>query len=185
MAVSAVATLLALASQAPAAPPSRFTIPLDDTFPSEFLSDVCGIPVHLHLQGTVTVTVFYDGTGSQVVRELDILPGGLTVIRFSPADEPGGTGKSLTSVERAGSKFLYPNGANIGDPATIITSGLERNTGPGNPGSAGRTVFDAVIVDTTPEGIPVAEPVALASQTGRVADPDAFFQAICDALTGP
>jgi hypothetical protein len=42
-----------------------------------------------------------------------------------------------------------------------------------------------VIIDVTPEGIPVADPVAVISQSGQFGDPEAFFQAVCDTLTDP
>jgi hypothetical protein len=183
LAASAVATLLLMAAEATASPPTRITLNIDATFASPFLTGLCGIPVSLHEQGTVTVTLFYDQSGA-VIRELDTIPGGFSVTRFSPADE-GGTGKSSTSVEHTSYKTLYPEGTALGDPAIIIATGLQRTSGPGNPRFVGRQVFEAVIVGETLEGIPVADPVALISQSGQFGDPEAFFQAVCDTLTDP
>ena len=183
--VSAATALSLLASEGAASPPTRFSFDIDDTFPSSFLSDFCGIPVRIRVQGSVTVTIHFDKTGTQVVRELDTVPGGLAVTRSSPADEPGGTGKSFTTVEHASSTFLYPEGTAVGDPAIIIATGLQRVTGPGTPRVVGRQVFEAEVIGVTPEGIPVAEPVGVISESGQFGDPEAFFQAICDALTDP
>jgi len=101
------------------------------------------------------------------------------------AAEPGGTGKSFTTVEHASFTFLYPEGNAIGDPAIIVVTGLQRVSGPGDPRFVGREVYEAEIVAVTPEGIPVADIVDLISQSGQFADQEAFFQAICDALTDP
>jgi len=186
LAASAVATLLWLmAAEATASSPTRITLDIDETFASPFLTSLCGIPVSLHEQGTVTVTLFYDASGTQVIRELDTLPGGFTVTRFSPADEEGGTGKSSTSVEHTSYKTLYPEGTALGDPAIIIATGLQRTSGPGNPRFVGRQVFEAVIIGETLEGIPIAEPVDVISQAGQFGNAEAFFEAVCASLTDP
>ena len=107
----ATATILSLvASEGTASPPTRVSFDVDDTFPSPFLSAVCGIPVHVRQQGRVIVTLYRDKTGTQVVKEIDTVPGGVTVTRSSPASEPGGTGKSFTTVEHTAFKTLYPRG---------------------------------------------------------------------------
>lgn len=102
------------------------------TFPSEFLTALCGIPVSIHLQGGGTTTLFYDQNGTRVIRELDTLAEGLTTTIFSPIDA-GGTGKSFTDVTHSPATFLYPEGTEIGDPAIVILNGVQRTSGAGKP----------------------------------------------------
>jgi len=180
----AATSLSLLVSEGTASPPTRISFDIDDTFPSPFLSAVCGIPVHVRTQGRVTVTLYYDKGGTAVVREIDTTPGGVAVTRFSPASEPGGTGKSFTTGEHATLRTLYPEGNSIGDPAILIITGLQRVSGPGAARFVGRQVFDGEIIGATPENIPIAEPVALVSEAGKFGAPE-FFQEICDRLTDP
>ena len=179
----AATTLSLLASEGTASPPTRISFDIDDTFPSPFLSAVCGVPVEIRTQGRVTVTLYHDKSET-VVKEIDTTPGGVTVTRSSPASEPGGTGKSFTTVEHATLRTLYPEGNSVGDPAILIVTGLQRVAGPGAARFVGRQVFDGEIIGVTPEGIPIAEPVELVSESGQFSAPD-FFQAICDRLTDP
>jgi YD repeat-containing protein len=66
---------------AAAMPRTRISFQFDETFPSDFLTDACGIPVWIHEQGAGTTTLHYDSDG-QLVRELDTLAPGATVTIF-------------------------------------------------------------------------------------------------------
>src|SRR5437867_1620910 len=92
--VAGLATLLLFVAPVTAAPPTRIPFELDVTLPSGFLTAACGIPVYVHLQGGGTTTLYYDKSGTRVVRELDTLAEGLTTTIFSPVEQ-GGTGKSF------------------------------------------------------------------------------------------
>lgn len=180
--IAGLAALLLLAIPATATPPTRIAFEFDETFPSDFLTDACGIPVWIHEQGAGTTTLYYDSDG-QLIRELDTLAEGATVTLFSPL-ELGGTGRSFTEVSHEPSTFLYPDGTEIGDTAIVILYGVQRTSGPGNPRLVGRQVYEGVIIDFTPDGVPVVDPVLLTSQAGQF-DFAAVLQARCAALTGP
>ena len=165
---------LLAASTATANPPARFTFSIDDTFPS-FLSGVCGFDVLIHLEGTSTATLFVDKTGA-IVREIDTNPN--LKITFSAPSE----GTSFTFP--AGGAFVqeYINGTAVGSAALATLTGLINGTGSGPP-DAGRIVANVVVVDTTPEGIPIVDFVSeIASSGHRNAD---LAAARCAALSGP
>lgn len=44
--------------------------------------------------------------------------------------EAGGAGKSLTEVTHSPATFLYPQGAEIGDPAIVVVNAVQRTSGP-------------------------------------------------------
>ena len=180
--VTALATLLLLNTHATSAPPTRIDFAFDEIFPSPFLTDFCGFPVLVHVQGAGTTTLHYDQDG-KLVRELDTLAQGATTTIFSPVGL-GGTGKSFSDETHAPSTFLYPNGAEIGDTAIVILNGVQRTSGPGNPRIVGRESYEGVIIDYTPDGVPVVDPMVLTSQHGQF-DLEAVLQARCVALTGP
>src|SRR6266536_1513824 len=89
-----LATVL-FAAPVAAAPPTHIPFEFDETFPSGLLTALCGIPVYVHAQGAGTTTLYYDQSGTQIIRELDTLAKGATTTIFSPL-ELGGTGKSFT-----------------------------------------------------------------------------------------
>ena len=120
---------------------------------------------------------------SNVIHEVDTFPGWRVTI-FSPVEE-GGTGKSFTYKQPYPIQFLYPEGTDLGDPAMIIASGHFDIAAPGGPSIAGREIDNAVIVDYTPEGIPVVDFVDTASTTGHFPDFDVFVAARCAFLTDP
>jgi hypothetical protein len=184
LAIVGVAPLLpSVAVTVAAAPPTRIPFTVDATFPSDVLTALCGIPVSVHLQGGGTTTLFYDRSGTHVIRELDTLAEGATTTIFSPIDA-GGTGKSFTEVTHSPATFLYPEGTEIGDPAIVMINGVQRTSGPGNPRIVGHEVDQGVIIDFTPDGVPVVDTVALISQSGQF-DTAAVLQARCATLTGP
>lgn len=181
-AVSSVATLLLIVAPATAASPTRIPFEIDETFPSGSLTAVCGVPVWVHVEGGGTTTLFHDQSG-QVSRELDTLAEGARTTIFSPLDA-GGTGKSFTDVTHSPATFLYPQGTDIGDPATVIINGVQRTSGPGNPRIVGHEVFQGVIIGFTPDGVPIVDTVAIISQAGQF-DVAAVLQARCAALIDP
>ena len=164
-----------------AAAPTRIQFELDVTFPSDVLTGLCGIPVFIHLQGGGTTTLYYDKTGTQLIRESDTLPAGIVTTIFSPVEE-GGTGKSFTDVTHGPAVFEYPEGTELGAPAIVNLYGVQRTSGPGNPRLVGREVYDGVIIDFTPDGVPVVDTVALISQSGQF-DVAAVLQARCAAIS--
>jgi hypothetical protein len=138
-AIAGVATLLLCVAAVTADPPTRIPFEIDAMFPSVFLTAVCGIPVSFNLQGAETATLFYDQGGTQVIRELDTLAEGAATTIFSPL-EAGSTGQSFTDVTHSPVTFLYPEGTVIGGPAIVITNGVQRTSGPGNPRIVGHEV---------------------------------------------
>jgi hypothetical protein len=56
--------LLLMIAPVTAAPPVHIQFQFDETFPNDFLTDFCRIPVYVHLRGGGTTTLFYDKTGS-------------------------------------------------------------------------------------------------------------------------
>lgn len=149
---------LLAASTATANPPARFTFSIDDTFPS-FLSGVCGFDVEIHIEGTSTAKLFLDKTGA-IVREIDTNPN-LKITFSAPS-----TGKSFTFP--AGGAFVqeYINGTAVGSSAIATLTGLINGTG-SSPPDAGRIVAEVVVVDTTPEGIPIVDFVSEISSSGH------------------
>jgi len=182
-AITVVASWLLLVAPVTAARPTRIAFQIDATFPSDFLSAVCGFPVFVHVQGGGTTTLFNDQSGTQVIRELDTLAQGATTTIFSPI-AAGGTGKSFTDVTHSPATFLYPEGTAIGSPTTVILNGAQRTSGPGNPRIVGHEVYEGVIVDFTPDGVPVVDTVAIISQAGQF-DLGAVILARCAQLGAP
>jgi hypothetical protein len=178
------AAVLLLASPTQAVSPTRTPFVVDFTFPSDLLTPACGVPVLAHFEGSGIGVLHYDRTGTQIIREFDQFPRGFTVTFSSPVAE-GGTGKSFTYVQRASYTFLYPEGVELGASAVVIVNGVQQATGPGGARIVGHEVDEGIIVDFTPEGVPIVEPTALVSQAGRFDDFDAIVQAWCAALTDP
>ena len=168
-----VAPLLFAATGA-AAPPTRITDAFDDTFPS-LLSGVCGFAVFVHLEGTVTATLFFDRTGT-LNREIDTQPN-LKITFFAPS-----TGKSFSYPSAGAFIQDYSNGGVVGSPVIATVTGLLNGTGSTAP-NAGKLVFNAVVVATTPEGIPVVEFTSEISASGHFNDD--LAAARCAALSGP
>jgi len=175
-----LATLLLSATSVCANSPTRISFEIDETFPNDFLTAVCNVPVWVHVEGAGTTTLFHDASSTQLIREFDILPGGLTTTIYSPV-QLGGTGKSFTEVTQSPATFLYPDGTDVGDPAFVILNGVQRTSGPGNPRIVGYQVFEAIIIGVTPDGVPIADPVALLFQAGQF-DLGAVLEARCELL---
>jgi hypothetical protein len=87
----------------------------------------------------------------------------------------------------------YTGGGAVGTPAVARATGLVFKLQPGVM-FAGRQVFEAVVVDHTPEGIPILGDVKLISQSGNFFSgffaTSGFFSGdiaplVCAALSGP
>jgi len=164
---------LVLASSGTANPPTRFTFTLDDTFPAPVTSAVCGFDVFIHFEGTGAALLFYDKNGV-LVRELDTNPSLKTTL-FAPS-----TGKSFTYP--AGGSFVqdYVNGTAVGSTLIATLTGFIGGTGSTAP-NAGRIVSEAVVIDISPEGIPVVDIVSEISSSGHFNEDTAAAR--CAALS--
>ena len=160
--LAVTAALLAPAG-ASAAKTLRVSSAVDETFYAPGLSELCGVPVWIHVEGEYQVTYFYDASGTQIVRELDYAPATKTTI-FSPVQE-GGTGRSFTSPISYQMHVSYPEGITVGSKANIVVTGVSGFAAPGYPG-AGRIVYEGVVVDTS-DGLPHLDwPTAMLSIVG-------------------
>ena len=153
--------LLALQLQAFADPPLQFRSQVDFTFRSGSASLACGFDVFVRIEGTGRATLFYDQDG-RIVRENDSQPD-LKVTVFAPA-----TGLSSSFPMSGALHTIYTDGGALGSTGTAILTGLAQRY-PGAGVDAGRTVFDTIVVDVTPEGIPVTD-FELVSHTGPLLD---------------
>jgi hypothetical protein len=154
---------LLLPAAATAAPTLRLSFPIDETFPAEGLTALCGVPVWIHLEGEDQVTYFYDASGTQILRELDYSPN-LKFTIYSPVEE-GGTGRTFTYPSTVQLHVAYPEGTTVGSPAIITVTGLGGFAAPGVAG-AGRQVFEGVVSDTS-DGLPHLDwPTAVLSVVG-------------------
>ena len=161
--LTTAAALLLPAGAATAAPTLRLSFPIDETFPAEGLTALCGVPVWIHFEGEDRVTYFYDATGTRILREIDYSPGFKLTI-YSPVDE-GGTGQTFTYPSSVQLHVDYPEGTTVGSPAIITVTGLSGFAAPGVAG-AGRTVFEGVVFDTS-DGLPHLDwPTAVISVVG-------------------
>jgi transposase-like protein len=109
-------------------------------------------------------------------REIDTQPS-LKITFSAPS-----TGKSF-SYPAAGAFIQdYSNGGVVGSPAIATVTGVLNGTGSTAP-NAGKLVFNAVVVATTPEGIPVVDFTSEISTSGHFNDD--LAAARCAALSGP
>jgi hypothetical protein len=180
--MTAATQALLLAAPVLAAPPTRIPLEIDETFRSRFLSNACGIPVWVHIEGAGTITLFY-GKSGELIRQIETYAEGLTSTYYSPV-ELGGTGKSLTQVIHSPITILYPDGTAIGDPAIAIYNGVQLTAGPGNPRIVGHEVREAVVVGLTPEGTPLIEVGESITQAGQF-EVTPVAEARCELLTDP
>jgi hypothetical protein len=153
---------------------------ISNSFVSPLLSEACGFPVTVTVTGALDETLIYNDAGL-VVRQIENTPAGRAT--FSSSDG------SFSFPEAATGHFTYPGGATLGSTANFTSSGLLRfglvpGFGVSNAGID--IVANAVVVDFTPEGIPVVEfteATTVISHGNRNSDEE-IFNAICGAL-GP
>jgi hypothetical protein len=178
VALSALA--VAATSSAQRAVHLRDAIDITNTFQSPLLSGACGFPVTVTVSGALDETLIYDDAGL-VVRQIENTPAATAT--FS---SPYG---SFSFPEAATSHYTYPCGATLGSTANFTSSGLLRfGLVPGfGVSNAGIDIFaNAVVVDFTPEGIPIVDftdSTTVISHGNRNSDEE-IFTAICAAL-GP
>jgi YD repeat-containing protein len=164
----------AVAAPASATPSSHFSEPVNFSFQLNYYTNLCGFPVFQSLVGTINTTLRYDSAGN-IVSEVDTQPG--TTLTFSSPT----SGKSLSWPFALVGRTDYTNGGAVGSEATAYGSGLSIKA-PGVSADGGRVVFSAVVVATTPDGIPIIGFTGVISSSAHPADPDAIDAAICAAL---
>lgn len=154
-------TAMSTAGTAAAAPPDRFTLHIDDTFPSRTSED-CGFDILLHLEGTITFTDYFDRDG-ELSRTLVTYPG-LFYTFINAA-----TGASVTSRSPNPEHYAWnPDGS-----FTLEVTGLVMNLADSGQRAlqAGRFVI-AVDADGN------------ASETEQVGRFDDYHAALCEILAG-
>ena len=177
-----LAALLALgggllaATPAWATPPQHVHQQINLSFPDPELSAACGFAVVIVFAGNVNTTLFYDQSGA-LVRSSNSGPG------FTQSFTAPSTGKSIVSRQPFPLHVDYTGGGAVGTPAVAHATGLVFMFQPGVM-FTGRQVFEAVVVDHTPEGIPILEETGLISQSGNFFSGD-LVPLICAALSGP
>ena len=155
-------------------------VDISDSFQSLLLSEACGFPVMVSVSGALDTTLIYNDAGL-VVRQIVNTPAATAT--FS---SPFG---SFSFPEASTSVFTYPGGATLGSTANFTSSGLLRfglvpGFGVSNAGID--IVANAVVVEITPEGIPIVdftESTVVISHGNSNSDEE-IFGAICAAL-GP
>ena len=176
-----LAALLALggsmlgAAPAWAAPPKHFHSPFNVSFRDDDLSNACGFDVFDSFVGTADATLFSDQAGT-VIREIDTFP------TFTMAFTAPSTGKSIVSRGPGVLTTDYTGGGAVGTPAIARITGLQFKLQPGVM-SAGRQVFDAVVVGHGPGVIPNIDFTSLISQSGNFFSGDTT-PLVCAALSG-
>jgi hypothetical protein len=165
------------AAPAWATPPKHFhQLPFNFSFRDDALSAACGFDVFDVLAANIDTTLFYDQSGT-LIKEIDTLPTG-TFSFFAPS-----TGKSIGSRVPMVLVTDYAGGGAVGTAAVGTVTGLQLMLAPGVM-FTGRQVFDAVVVDTSPEGIPIIAFTNLISQSGNFFAGDTA-PLVCAALSGP
>ena len=136
---AALAGSLAVPGAATATPPVRDVFPVEGEFVLDKVSDACGFPVTVGIEGTFSIVVFQDRDGT-TIREIDTQPG--TRLTYSTAS--GTVAVPFSGVLHS----LYPEGAVVGAPAELVLTG---NTGPFGdlvPTGSGRAVFAGYVEET-------------------------------------
>lgn len=167
---------LLAATPAWATPPMHFQFPLSSSSHNDRLSAACGFDVNVVTTGNLDVTLLYDQSGT-LTSEVDTYPA------FAYFITAPSTGKTLRSSSPANVHVDYTGGGAVGTTAVVSESGLQFKAQHGVI-STGRQVFDAMVVDQSPEGIPEYEPGDLISQSGNFY-PGSDVPFVCAALSGP
>ena len=181
LAVTCAAAIAATA--AGAATPEHLTVPIQDTFYAPFMSDACGVPVTITIEGTAHVTLWRDDSGL-IVREHDV-SSSFTAVFESPADL-GGTGLSFTNRSPGVATFDYGSGATIGSTALITLTGLGGPAaGSGTAVAAGLQRLTGTVLAFSPEGIPIVDfDGPLLTEHGTWPPFDVVIAQRCEALGG-
>jgi hypothetical protein len=153
-------TVNLIATPTRAAEPLQFRTVVDLTLAEPELSSLCGFAVYRHLEGKVNATLFLD-EGGVPVREIDTSPS-LRYTFFSPD-----TGKSV-SYPGTGTLMTdyYADGTAVATVAGHLTFVQPGGTRPLLI-NVGLFVFRTVVIDTTPDGLPViGAPMDVLFETG-------------------
>ena len=128
--VAAAALGVVAVAVATAGPPLRFSDGAwNETFQAPWLSDHCGVPVYITIEGKAVRGTLHTNREGLVVREKWTMPAA-TITFFSPADEPGGTGLSFRSPDNGlEGTFIYPDGATLDGPAMVRVTGFGGHAG--------------------------------------------------------
>jgi hypothetical protein len=106
-----------------AAGPTFERVTVDETFPDEFLTEECGVPVTTTVRGHVTLRTFADdGTGPLSVNTLNL---GFTATAGDRVFRLRDVGADLTRVEPDGTAVLYIIGQVPIDFAGVLKIDLE------------------------------------------------------------
>lgn len=145
-----------------------------------FLSEYCGFDVYVQGEGSLDVTLHYNGDG-RIVRE-NYSSAGASVTYSAPL-----TGRSYRFPWMPREEFVYPGGAVIGGTAIYRITGMIVNH-PGIPPEAGLLSVQGTVVDFTPDGAPLVEftdaDFDAAIVRGRSNDGNDTADATCAALAG-
>ena len=158
------------------APQHFHQIPFNDSFRDDPLSEACGFDVFDVIAANINVTLLYDQSGT-LIREIDTYPVG-TFSFAAPS-----TGKSIGSRSPTVAITDYTGGGADGTAAVVTLTGLQIMLAPGMM-FTGRQVYDAVVIDHSPEGIPITAFTDLISQSGNFFSGDTA-PLVCAALSGP
>jgi hypothetical protein len=164
------------ATPARATPPQHFHQQINVSFPNDEVSAVCRFDVVEVYAGNLNTTLFYDQSGA-LVRSTATGP------TFTRSFTAPSTGKSIVSRNPVPLIVDYTGGGAVGTPAVGRATGLVFMIQPGVM-ATGRQVFQAVVVDHTPEGIPIIGEINLISQSGNFFSDD-IAPFVCAALSGP
>ena len=171
------------ATGAGAAAPEHHRIPVKDTFFAPFMSDACGVPVTITIEGTANVLLQRNDAGL-IVREHDVLSS-FTALFESPT-ELGGTGRSFTNRSPGVATFDYGDGAMIGSTVVVTLTGLAGPAaGAGSAVTAGLQQLTGTVAGFSPEGVPIVDfngPVVI--EHGTWPEFDLVLAQRCEALGG-
>ena len=143
-----ITLLIAMQGAAAGAAPLRDTFHVDFTETMTTATAVCGFDIFGHFEGNARFTLFYDRNGN-IIGETD------TYASFKVTVWAPSTGKSYTSASPAVLHVQYTDGAKVGSIATFEETGLlEKFDGVALAG--GRVVFEEVITEVDPAGIPLS-----------------------------
>lgn len=159
----------------------RIDITSEEPFLKDFLTEVCGFPVYVQLDGYLNVTLLYDREG-RLLRETYSTPGAF-VTYFAPTTEGSYRFPGIPREE-----FTYPGGATIGGPATYRLTGMIVNH-PGVAPEAGQILLRGSVVAITPDGTPIVdfsdEEIANVFARGSLTRAQDPTLEICSALSAP
>ena len=156
--------------------PTFVSFEVNRTFVSPSFSAACGFEIRVTQTGTVKGTVFYDPSGTRIIKEIDTQPGFIVTVS-SPS-----SGKSFSFPFATAFRFDYPNGTTPGSRAIVTASGLLDKV-PGTPADAGTVTYgNGTVLFVDQNGVPIVDFGAPTAFRGSAVDPTAAIAALCTAL---